>query len=94
MSNILPVNNTVASSADQTVGSTGQVLLFLTDSDGGYSSQEAQVNIVFKAASGQYMRQGNMGFNQPSYLLCAVPGVIFRVDRIAGNVGVDAVGQV
>lgn len=96
MSNILAANNTAASSADQTVGSGGQVLIFLTDADGGYVGQDVQVNVELKAASNQYMRQvKTLRWDSVSYNLYAPPGTPFRVTRIAGtsSVGVDAIGQ-
>lgn len=96
MSNILAVNNTAASSADQAVGTGGRVTIYLVDADGGYVGQDVQVNIELKGANNQYMRQGRtLGFNNPSYNLDAAPGTPFRVTRIAGasSVGVDAVGQ-
>lgn len=95
MSNILPVAATAdTASADQTVDASGQILLWLTDADGGYSAQDAQVNIEFKAASGQYMRQGAMNYATPSFFVQVKPGLVFRVKRITGTVGVDALGAV
>lgn len=91
--NILPVGSTQASSADQTFGATGQVLLFLTDADGGYSPVDAQVNVEFKAASGVYMRQAMLSYEKSSMLISAIAGTVFRVTRIAGTVGVDAQGN-
>lgn len=91
MSNILAANNTAASSSDQTVGSTGQVLIFLTDADGGYVGQDVQVNIELKAASGQYMRQSKvLRWDSVSFDLYAPPGTPFRVTRIAGPIEVHA----
>ena len=95
MSNILPVAATPNEpSSDKTVDSTGQILLWLVDADGGYSDQSAQVNIEFKSAGGQYMRQGAMNYATPSFFVQVKPGLVFRVKRIAGTVGVDALGAV
>lgn len=95
MTNILTVAATAGiESVDRVVDDSGQVLLWLTDDDGGYSAQDAQVNIVFKAESGQYMRQGAMNYDHPSFFMQAKPGLVFRVKRISGTVGVDALGVV
>ena len=95
MSNILPVAATPNDpSADQTVDASGQILLWLVDADGGYSDQAAQVNIEFKSAGAQYMRQGAMNYATPSFFMQVKPGLVFRVKRITGTVGVDALGAV
>ena len=95
MSNILPVAATVNDpSVDQTVDASGQILLWLIDADGGYSDQDVQVNIEFKSSNAQYMRQGSMSYNKPSFFMQVKPGLVFRVKRILGTVGVDGLGQV
>ena len=95
MSNILPVAATPdTASSDQTADSSGQILLWLVDADGGYSDQAAQVNIEFKSAGAQYMRQGAMNYATPSFFMQVKPGLVFRVKRITGTVGVDGLGQV
>ena len=95
MSNILPVAATVNDpSVDQTVDASGQILLWLIDADGGYSGQDVQVNIEFKSTNAQYMRQGSMTYDKPSFFMQVKPGLVFRVKRILGTAGVDALGVV
>jgi len=90
--NLLPVGTGVLASADKVVGAD-PVLLFISDADGGYPPQACQVNVEFKAASGQYMRQLlALSYDRPAVVLDAPPGTTFRVKRIAGTVGVDAQG--
>lgn len=95
MSNVIPVAATVNTpSSDLTIGASGRITFFITDSDGGFAPPDCQVNIQFKAASNQYMRQAQMGYDNPSATVYGAPGLVVRALRVTGNVGVDAVGQV